>query len=39
MELMGLSLKVPDHTTLSRRSQNLDRPRSAGIEGDRVLKT
>jgi len=24
LELMGLSLEVPDHTTLSRRSQNLD---------------
>lgn len=34
--LLGLSLRVPDHTTLSRRAATLDvpRPRSAGAGGE-----
>ena len=34
--LLGLSLRVPDHTTLSRRAATLDvpRPRGAGADGE-----
>ena len=36
--LLGLSLRVPDHTTLSRRAATLDvpRPRSAGADSELI---
>ena len=36
VDLLGLSLRVPDHTTLSRRAATLDvpRPRSTGAGGE-----
>ena len=36
IDLLGLSLRVPDHTTLSRRAATLDvpRPRNAGADGE-----